>query len=64
MLDMIYRSVYIDAGVLYTKTVDVHQQLRTIIRSESNTVASMFKATAKVVSKMITKLNDGLWAIQ
>lgn len=64
MLDMIYRSVYIDAGVLYTKTVDVHQQLRTIIRSGNNTVASMFKATAKVVSKMITKLNDGLWAIQ
>jgi hypothetical protein len=64
MLDMIYRSVYIDAGVLYTKTVDVHQQLRTIIRSGNNTVASMFKATSKVVSKMITKLNDGLWAIQ
>ena len=64
MLDMIYRSVYIDAGVLYTKTVDVHQQLRTIIRSENNTVASMFKATAKVVEKMLNKLNDGLWAIQ
>ena len=64
MLDMIYRSVYIDAGVLYTKTVDVHQQLRTIIRSGNNTVASMFKATSKVVSKMLTKLNDGLWAIQ
>ncbi|MBO7177110.1 MAG: hypothetical protein J6W14_07020 [Clostridia bacterium] len=49
---------------MYTKTVDVHQQLRTIIRSGNNTVASMFKATSKVVSKMITKLNDGLWAIQ
>lgn len=64
MLDTIYRSVYIDAGVLYTKTVDVHQQLRTIIRSGNNNVASMFKATSKIVEKMLTKLNDGLWAIQ
>jgi hypothetical protein len=64
MLDMIYRSVYIDAGVLYTKTVDVHQQLRAIIRSGNNNVASMFKATSKIAEKMLDKMNDSLWAIQ
>jgi hypothetical protein len=64
MLDMIYRSVYIDAGVLYTKTVDVHQQLRTVIRGGNNNVASIFQATSKIVTKMLAKLNDGLWAIQ
>jgi hypothetical protein len=64
MLDMIYRSVYIDAGVLYTKTVDVHQQLRTVVRGGNNNVASIFQATSKIVTKMLAKLNDGLWAIQ
>ena len=65
MLDMIYRSVYIDAGVLYTKSINsIHQQLRTAVTSENNTIASMFKAQAKVIDKLLTKLNEGLLAIQ
>ena len=65
MLDMIYRSVYIDAGVLYTKSINsIHQQLRTAVTSENKTIASMFKAQAKVIDKLLTKLNDGLLAIQ
>ncbi len=65
MLDMIYRSVYIDAGVLYTKSINsIHQQLRTAVTSENNTIASMFKAQAKVIDKLLTNLNEGLLAIQ
>ncbi len=65
MLDMIYRSIYIDAGVLYTKSLSsIHQQLRTVVTSENNTVASLFKATGKVVEKMLDKLNAGMMAIQ
>ena len=65
MQDMIYRSVYIDAGVLYTKSINsIHQQLRTAVTSENNTIASMFKAQAKVIDKLLTKLNEGLLAIQ
>ena len=65
MLDMIYQSIYIDAGVLYTKSLSsIHQQLRTVVKSENNTVASLFAATGKVVEKMLVKLNDGLTAIQ
>ena len=42
----------------------IHQQLRTAVTSENNTIASMFKAQAKVIDKLLTKLNDGLLAIQ
>lgn len=65
MLDKIYKSIYIDAGVLYTKSLSsIHQQLRTVIKSENNTIASMFKAQGKVIDKLLEKLNSGLLAIQ
>lgn len=65
MLDMIYRSIFIDAGVLYTKSLSsIHQQLRNVIRAENNTIASLFKAQDKAVGKLLDKLNEGLLAIQ
>ena len=65
MLDMIYKSIYIDAGVLYTKSLSsIHQALRSTIQAENNIVASLFSATGKVVQKMLVKLNDGLTSIQ
>ncbi len=65
MLDMIYQSIYIDAGVLYTKSLEsVHQQLRNAVKSERNNIASMFKAQEKVVAKRLENLNKGLLAIQ
>ena len=65
MLDMIYQSIYIDAGVLYTKSLSsIHQTLRSVIQSENNTVASQFKTIGKVVEKLLGKLNDSLTAIQ
>ena len=65
MLDMIYKSIYIDAGVLYTKSLSsIHQALRSTIQAENNTVASLFKAQGKVVEKMLVKMNDSLISIQ
>lgn len=65
MLDLIYSSIYIDAGVLYTKVLNsVHQQLRTIIRNKDNTVMSTFKTLDKVVERQLQNLNDSLAAMQ
>ena len=61
MLDMIYENIYIDAGVLYTKSLDsVHQKLRDIVKSKSNNSASMFKTLSKVLQKRLDTLMDGL----
>ncbi|HHT53831.1 MAG TPA: hypothetical protein GX011_02705 [Clostridiales bacterium] len=65
MLDLIYDSIYIDAGVLYTKVLSsVHQQLRTIIRSKNNTVVSTFKTLDKIIEKQLGTLNESIAAIQ
>ena len=48
MLDMITKNVYVDGGVLYTKTLlNVHQRFRNIVYSAcnngtGNTVASTY----------------------
>ena len=61
MLDMIYENIYIDAGVLYTKSLDsVHQKLRDIVKSKSNNSASMFKTLSKVIQKRLDTLMEGL----
>ncbi len=65
MLDLIYGSIYIDAGVLYTKTLNsVHQQLRTIIRSKNNTVSSTFKSLGKIVERQLDVMNESIAKIQ
>lgn len=57
MLDLIYRSVYIDAGVIYTKSLSsVHQKLRTIIKGQTNSTAATFKSLNKIIEKQL----DGL----
>lgn len=61
MLDMIYENIYIDAGVLYTKSLDsIHQKLRDIVKSKSNNTTSIFKTLARVVDKKLATLMDGL----
>lgn len=61
MLDMIYENIYIDAGVLYTKSLDsIHQKLRDVVKSKSNNSASMFKTLSKIVEKRLVTLMDGL----
>lgn len=50
MLDKIYESVYIDAGVLYTKALDnLHQKFRTIIRGGINTVSSVYAGPNQII---------------
>lgn len=61
MLDMIYDSIYIDGGVLYTKSLaSVHQQLRNIIKSKSNTTANVFKALSRTLDRQLDTLMAGL----
>ena len=61
MLDMIYENIYIDAGVLYTKSLEsIHQKLRDIVKSKSNNTTSMFKTLSKIVEKRLATLMEGL----
>ena len=59
MLDLIYDSVKMDGGVLYTSALgSIHATLRTIIDSKTNTVASSFKSSVKVAEKNLGRLQD------
>ena len=59
MLDLIYDSVKMDGGVLYTSSLgSIHATLRTIIDSKTNTVASSFKSSVKVAEKNLERLQD------
>lgn len=65
MLDDIVNNFYVDAGVLYTKKISsFHQNMRTWIGLGKNTVASMSKATEKVIAKQLKELNEGMAALQ
>jgi hypothetical protein len=65
MLDLIYSSIYIDAGVLYTKNLaSVHQQLRNIVKSQSNIVISTYSKLNKIIETQLTAMNKGIAAIQ
>lgn len=65
MLDDIVNNFYVDAGVLYTKQISsFHQNMRTWIGNGKNTVASMIKATEKVIAKQLNTLNEGMAALQ
>ena len=57
MLDMIFNTVKIDAGIIYTNALgNPHDQLRQIITGKKNTVASKFKKMDKTVEKNLTKM--------
>ena len=65
MLDDIINNFYVDAGVLYTKKISsFHQNMRSWVGQGKNTVASMIKATQKVIGKQLTELNEGMGALQ
>ena len=57
MLDLIFNTVRIDAGIVYTNALgNPHDQLRQIITSKKNTVASKFKRMDKTVGKNLNKM--------
>ena len=65
MLDDIINHFYVDAGVLYTKKISsFHQNMRTWVGQNRNTVASMIKATERVIGKQLNELNEGIGALQ
>ena len=61
MLDKIYENIYIDAGVLYTKVLNsVHQQLRTIVKSQTNGTVTVFKSLNRAIPVLLDKMMAGL----
>ena len=65
MLDLVIDSFYVDAGVLYTKKISsFHQNMRTWVGNNRNTVSSMIKATERVIGKQLSELNEGIGALQ
>ncbi len=62
MLDLITESIYIDAGILYTKSIEsVHQLMRTFIgKNQPSSVSTYFKARAKTVPNAVAKINSEL----
>ena len=54
---MIFDTVRIDAGIVYTNALgNPHDQLRQIITSKKNTVASKYKRMDKTVAKNLSKM--------
>lgn len=61
MLDIVVQNITTDAGIVYTSALsNIHHNLRTIMGSGTNTVASRFKTMAKVMDKMVDTLNKDL----
>ncbi len=65
MLDKIYDGVYIDAGVIYTKSLNsVHQTPRNIVTSQIDSTASKFKSMARPVTDSLEKLQSNIRKLQ
>ena len=65
MLDLIFDTIRIDAGIVYTNALgSPHDQLRQIITSKKNTVASKFKKLDKTVEKNLNKMIKKLDALE
>ncbi len=65
MLDLIFNTVKIDAGIVYTAALgNPHDQLRQIITSKKNTVSSKFKKMDKTVAKNLSKMEKKLDALE
>ena len=57
MLDLIFDTVKIDAGIVYTNALgNPHDQLRQIITSKKNTVSSKYKRMNTTVGKYLSKM--------
>jgi len=60
MLDLIYDSVKIDGGFMYSRSLgSIQPTLREMIESKQNTSSSRFKAVAKTLGMQIKKLHEG-----
>ncbi len=65
MLDKIVTSLYLDAGVLYTKEIDsIHQVLRPLIGGNKNTVASTIAPKLSAYDRKLQDYTDKLKELQ
>ena len=65
MLDKIFETVRIDAGVVYVSVLGgPHAQLRDIAASKQNTVSSTYAKLAKTVKKALGEMHDQLDALE
>ena len=61
MLDLIFSDVKVDAGIIYTNSLEKPLQLlRTISQSKQNTVSSSYKKIESTAKRSLTKLNSKL----
>ena len=65
MLDLIFDTVKIDAGIVYTNALgNPHDQLRQIITSKKNTVSSKYKRMNTTVGKYLSKMEKKLEGLE
>ncbi len=65
MLDLIFDTIRIDAGIVYTNVLgNPHDQLRQIITSKKNTVSSKFRKLKNTVPKNLSKMVKKLDALE
>ena len=65
MLDKIFDTVRIDAGVVYVSVLGgPHAQLRDIAASKQNTVSSTYSKLAKNVKKLLKQMHEQLDALE
>jgi hypothetical protein len=62
MFDIIIDNIYIDAGIIYTNTLNTfHDKFRQIMGSGKNTVTSQYKAVSgtaqRALERMVMKLD-------
>lgn len=61
MLDIVTENLYIDAGVLYTKSINsVHQMFRTLVGNNSGGAATRFNSIKRPTEAAVDKLNEQL----
>ncbi len=61
MLDIITSKIYVDAGILYTKSIEsVHQKLRTLVGTKQSSAITTLRMIERKVPSYVTELNKGL----
>ena len=65
MLDLIFDTVRIDAGIVYTNALgNPHDRFRQIVTSKKNTVSSSFSKLERTVNKTLAKMIKKLDALE
>ena len=61
MMDLIVNSIYIDAGIIYTRALSsFHATFRGIMQNKKNTVTSSYKSVERSAEKALGRMQDKL----